>query len=247
MPARAEVPTLLLLHGAGSAATVWPEALLDLVAPATALDLPGHGEAPPPGRRTIAHYANVVIDHIEAAGLSDVVIVGHSMGGAIALEAAHRRHPALRGVVLLGSSGRLRVSPMLFDLLGTDFGAATALIGELGFAPEAEPELREMVREELLRCGPAVTVGDFLACSRFDLTAQLPMIPLPALIISGTADQLVPQRFCAATAAAMPNATFHAIEGAGHYLMLEAPGAVGRRIDAFRRELATRQSYHGRA
>ena len=75
-------PALLLLHGAGGSHLVWPGALRRLAETRVlALDLPGHGRSAPPGRRTIAHYAAAVNDFIAAAGLPEVVIAGHSMGG----------------------------------------------------------------------------------------------------------------------------------------------------------------------
>ncbi len=227
-------PTLLLIHGAGGASTVWPDVLLGLKTCQTVLlDLPGHGRSPQPGRRTISHYADAVTRFIDSQSLSNVLIGGHSMGGAVALELARRELPNLRGLVLIGSSSRLRVGLPLFATLSNDFNQAADMISEWSFAKDAPPGLRQQATESMRVCGSLVTTGDFLACNHFDVTADLEQMALPALIISGTADRMVPHRHSAKTAAAMPQATFQALEGVGHYPMQEKSATVARLIEAF--------------
>ncbi len=77
---------LLLIHGAGGDHLVWPKEIQRL--PGTAvynLDLPGHGRSAGAGRSSVDDYADVVQEFMELLALQDVTIVGHSMGGAIAL------------------------------------------------------------------------------------------------------------------------------------------------------------------
>lgn len=82
--------------------------------------------------------------------------------------------------------------------------------------------------------------GDLLACNAFDRRAALPDITLPVLVISGTADRMVPHRHSAATAAALPQATLATVEGAGHFVMQETPAEAGRLMAAFHRQLSLR-------
>lgn len=227
-------PALILLHGAAGSAAVWPRALLELPGTHTvAIDLPGHGRSPQPGRRSVRQYADSVAQFLRDEALSEVIIAGHSMGGAVALELARRQLPGVRGLILLSSSGRLRVGGPLFAALSDDFAQAATLLAGLSFAAEAPDELRQAAVAEIIDCGTLVTTGDFLACNHFDLTAELPNIALPTLVISGTADQMVPLRYSAATAAALPNATLRPIEGAGHFVMREAPDEVALLVKSF--------------
>lgn len=236
--------TLLLLHGAGGSRAVWPREMLDLPETTTiALDLPGHGRSPLPGRRTIGQYADTVAAFVTVQGLQDVVLAGHSMGGAIALDLARRKMPSLRGLVLLGAASRMRVGTKLFALLGTDYAQVVEFISNLCFAVESPALLRQMCADELLACDPLVTTGDFMACHHFDVTADLGGIDLPILVVSGSEDRMVPARYSAAMVAALPAATFHAIEGAGHFVMQEKSGEVVGLLGDFLRQLppATRQ------
>src|SRR5262249_30194131 len=105
------MPQLLFIHGAGSTPAVFArqlEAFPGALAPA----LPGHGA--PGEAASIAAFADAVADLLERDDLRDVVLAGSSMGGAIALELALRQDPRVSGVVLLGSSGKLRVAPGIF-------------------------------------------------------------------------------------------------------------------------------------
>lgn len=226
-------PALLLLHGAGGSHLVWPGPLRRLAGTRVlALDLPGHGRSTPPGRRTIAHYAAVVSDFIAALGLREVVIAGHSMGGAIALTVALESPAALRGLVLLSAGPRLRVNDTLLGGGLADFAAAAGFIVDNGFAA-APDELRRKMRQAILDTGATTTFGDFLACSRFDARARLPGIHLPALIIGGTEDRLVPPRQADALAGGLPHARRARVDGAGHFVMLERPDEVAALVAGF--------------
>ena len=234
-------PALLLLHGAAGSHLVWPGALRRLAnTRVLALDLPGHGRSAPPGRRTIAHYAAAVGDFIAALGLSEVVLAGHSMGGAIALTVALERPAALRGLVLLSVGPRLRVNDTLLGGGLADFAAAANFIVEYGFVA-APDELRRKTLQAILDTGATTTFGDFLACSRFDARAQLAGIHLPALVIGGSEDRLVPSRQADALAEGLPHARRARIDGAGHFVMLERPDEVAALVAGFLAGLAPGQ------
>jgi pimeloyl-ACP methyl ester carboxylesterase len=155
------------------------------------------------------------------------------MGGAIALELAAVGLPGLRGLALLGTSGRLRVGRPLFEAFSDDFGAATTLISELSFGPAAPHALRQAAAEGLRRCGSLTVTGDFLACNGFDRRATLSTLDVTALVISGSADRMVPPHHSEAMAAALPRGTFSLIEGVGHFVMQEAPLPIVELVGQF--------------
>ena len=83
-------PPLLLIHGAGACHLCWPAELRRLSGYTVyTLDLPGHGKSAGIGQHTIAAYAAKVIEFLSAMGIYHATLIGHSMGGAIALQAAY--------------------------------------------------------------------------------------------------------------------------------------------------------------
>src|SRR6202008_2144175 len=106
---------VLYVHGTGCNGAVWAPhmaALADRHA-CVAIDLPGHGESPGSGFRGVADYAYFVVELAGALGWDRFVVVGHSMGGAIALLIAIYHPNVLDGLVLVDTGARLRVDPAL--------------------------------------------------------------------------------------------------------------------------------------
>ncbi len=98
-------PPLVLIHGAGGTRLHWPPSLRRLPgAEVYALDLPGHGEAPGSGQSTISGYRRAVVDWMQALDLPPAVVIGHSMGGALALALALDAPPRVAGIVLFRAS-----------------------------------------------------------------------------------------------------------------------------------------------
>ena len=85
---------MLLIHGAGGSRLDWPKELRRLPqANALLLDLPGHGKSDPPGRDNIDGFVQAVIAFLDALEIEQIIVTGHSMGGAIAqgLSLSHTR------------------------------------------------------------------------------------------------------------------------------------------------------------
>jgi pimeloyl-ACP methyl ester carboxylesterase len=232
--------TLVLIHGAGGSARHWPPALRELSgARVIAIDLPGHGRSTPPGRRTIPHYTAVVEGVIAALGLKNAVLGGHSMGGAIALTTALQSPAAVQGLVLMGSSARMPVADVLLGGGLSSLETAANFVVEYGL-PNAAPEMKALVREDLLATGAVTTFGDFLACSRFDLRPRLGGINQPALVLIGAEDRLVQPRFMESLAQGLPQGQAHRLPGVGHYAMLERPAETAGHIQRFLTGLTAR-------
>jgi len=215
----------LLIHGAGEDASIFAAQIRD-VEGLWAIDLPGHGASPGPGRSDVADYARLVLDVLASHAPDGAWLGGHSMGGAVALAAALMAPAQLRGLVLISTGARLRVHPDLLTALGS--GPMPPAFVDMMFAPGAP----DGVRSALPQADASVQRGDFLACDRFDVIPRLSEIHLPALVLVGDQDRMTPEKYGRALAGGL-EARIEVVPGAGHMLPLEAPEDLARSIAAF--------------
>ena len=111
-----ETSPVILVHGAGGTHLHWPTQIRRLPGHRVyALDLPGHGKSEGRGNQTIESYCHSIIHWMEDIHLYRGVIVGHSMGGAIALTMAYKFPDRVVALVLIGSGSRLRVTPSILE------------------------------------------------------------------------------------------------------------------------------------
>lgn len=224
-------PALILIHGAGGSHLHWPAALRRMPgATVYAIDLPGHGRSEGPGRERIEDYVAEIVRFMDAVEVSRGVLVGHSMGGAIAQMTALTAPERVAGLVLVGTGARLRVASALLDGILQDARSALALITEWAWGPEADPAMVARGRQMMARVDPRVVWGDFAACDRFDIRERVGEIPAPTLVITGSEDRMTPARFGQWLAERIPGARFVLIEGAGHMVMLEKPDQVASAV-----------------
>jgi pimeloyl-ACP methyl ester carboxylesterase len=236
-------PALVLLHGAGGLRLNWPAELRRLSgATAYTLDLPGHGCSGGGGRDAIADYAADVVAFFDAVGIERAVVVGHSMGGAIALTMALDSPERVTALVLIATGARLRVAPSILERVSTDFEAAVSIITRHAWSQEVPSELVDLGRERFREAGPDVLLGDLIACDRFDVMERLGEIDVPTLVVAGSADRLAPVKYAHYLAEHVSGAQIAIIEGAGHMVMLERPAEAASIIQHF---LMDRQSEGG--
>ena len=215
----------LLVHGAGEDASIF-KSQIDAVDGVWAVDLPGHGHSAGPGSSDVADYARLVLDIVRRHAPGGLALGGHSMGGAITLQAALTAEGLVRGLVLISTGGRLRVHPDLLLALRTRDMPQEFV--DMMFAPEAAPE----VKAALPASDRAVQLGDFLACDAFDVLARLGEIRSRSLVLVGDRDRMTPEKYAARLAEAL-GGQLEVIPGAGHMLTVEAPDQVSRSIEAF--------------
>jgi len=225
---------LVLIHGAGGSRLHWPPQLRRMAGVSVyTLDLPGHGRSAGPGCDTIDCYVETVVAFLDAVDVDQAIIVGHSMGGAIAQTMALERGGRVIALVLVGSGARLRVAPSILEGIETDFEGATGLVTQYAWSPDADPGLVNLGRTGLRETGPSVLQGDFLACDRFDIMDRLGRIGVPVLVIGGLADRLTPIKYSRYLVEGMPEAQLVTVEGAGHMVMLEQPHQVADAVREF--------------
>ncbi len=232
-------PPLVLIHGAGGSHLHWPRELRRLsIADVYALDLPGHGKSEGAGRQSIPEYSARVLEWMKDAWVQRPVLVGHSMGGAIALQAALQAPAEVSGLVLIGSGARLRVAQPILDSTSREemLSQAIELIVEWSYSANAPHGLRALSAKDLRGTRPAALHNDFLACDRFDVMSRLGEVQAPALIMCGSEDKLTPEKYSRYLTDHLPDARLVLLPGAGHMAMLEQPKAAAEAVLAFLRE-----------
>ncbi len=234
-------PALVLIHGSGGNAQRWNYQVAHFTRKGfqvIAVDLPGHGRSPGPGRREISAYADDVEALLKDKRAERPVIVGHSMGGAIALTMALRNPQAYAGLVLVGTGARLRVLPAIFDAIRKNFDAATELMAKNIYSSTASAAQLRRAIKQLREVDPDVLYGDFEACDHFDVMGEVGRITTPTLVVVGGEDVMTPVKYAEYLRANMPNATMEIIDNAGHVVMIEQPDKFNAAVARFLGKLA---------
>jgi pimeloyl-ACP methyl ester carboxylesterase len=199
------------------------------------LDLPGHGKSEGPGEQAIPAYADHLDNWMRALGLARAVLVGQSMGGAIAMTMALQHPSKVIGLGLVGTGARLRVHPQILENAANPISVrvATDLILSKSFHPETESRLIELAGIRFNEVRPSVLHGDLLACDMFDLRAEIPAITCPTLVLCGDQDEMTPLRYSQYLARSIPDASLTVIPAAGHMVALEQPKATAESLQGF--------------
>ena len=229
------LPPIVFIHGAGGSHQVWLQQLVVLGRRrrAIAVDLPGHGDSNGSGADRIEAYCDIVRGFITALGLDRIVMVGHSMGGAITQSIALAYPGLLAAIVLAGTGVRLRVQPQILAALRGDARRAVEMIAKLVYVSGTPAEVLKQDADAMLRTSIPVIEGDLLACDAFDLMEQAKAVSLPALVICGTDDLVTPPKYAEYLHRQINGSQLQLVPAAGHMVMLEQPGEVSRGIEAF--------------
>lgn len=230
-------PPICCIHGSSGTRSVWKSQhrLADRY-PVVPVDLSGHGDSDDidasPGYTTLSAYASDVIAVAEATDAK--VLLGTSLGGAVAMHIAIERDFHPDALVLTSTGARLGVLEDLLRWIETDFDRAVEfLTGEGRFYSDPDPRLREQSIKQMHAVGREVAYRDFLTCHRFDVRDKLGEIDAPTLVIHGTEDRLTPPWYHDYLADNIPDARLVAIEEAAHLVMLERPTAFNEAVVTF--------------
>jgi pimeloyl-ACP methyl ester carboxylesterase len=222
---------LIFLHGSGGCKESWHHQVRSF-ADADAVDLPGHpeGESCP----SIEEYVAWLRGYIQERAYRRIVLVGHSLGGAIAFLYALRYPDDLEGIISVGSGARLRVHPMYLEGLEKAIGKPELFEEFQATGRELiEPELAEVLRRRGIENGPAVTLNDLRACDEFDIMDRLGEIRIPTLAICGSDDIMTPPKYSHHLVEKIPGARAVIVQGGTHMVFAEKPEEVNGAIDEF--------------
>ncbi len=242
-------PVLLLIHGMAGSLDNWRAVIEPLARRHTVVapDLPGHGTSEPGhGDYSLGSLAAVLRDLLAALGHERATLVGHSLGGGIAMQFAYQFPDPTERLVLVSSGGLGReVSAILraAALPGADrFIAATAAVGSpvgrflarglrvvglppstdvaevaRGYASLLDPDHRDAFLSTL-RAVVGTEGQRVTAADRLYLADEMPV-----LIVWGARDPIIPVQHALNAHGVMKNSQLEVFEGVGHLPQLEAP------------------------
>ncbi len=224
---------ILFIHGPGADHRLFADQMRFFAPSQTpiALDLLGHGQSKGEALEDVPDWASFVEEFIDTLGLSPVVLVGHSLGGAIAIEYASRHPRLVEGLVLIGTGITFPwAADTAADLLEDpeSFLENRALRGlrepHMPLAADALTAARKEQR-------PMSSMRDFVAAAKWDGTSRLGSIQTPTLIIYGEDDPLVAQ--AGQMLGAIPHASFDTIPLSRHFPHLEMPDILNDSLNRF--------------
>jgi pimeloyl-ACP methyl ester carboxylesterase len=201
---------------------------------AFALTQRGHGNASRPEEGySIVHFADDLKAFMDAVNLPKAVIVGHSMGSAVAQRFAIDRPERARGLVLIGASSHLAGSPETHKFWDSTVSKLTDPVEEAQVRQMTEAMLVQPVPPEVLDTAlhEGIKVPAFVWRAVFesrwrgegDFSQELGLIQAPTLIVWGDQDVRYPRADQETLARAIPGAQFIAYHGVGHLLHWEEP------------------------
>jgi 3-oxoadipate enol-lactonase len=241
-PAGAE--TVLFLHPFPLDASCWTDYLGRCARAGrrgAAVDAPGFGLSPAAGRPvTMDDLARLAAAALDALGAKRATLVGCSMGG-YAIFAFHRLFPErLAGAALLCTKASADTEEA--KQRREEQARAALVLGPHAVTEALYPKLvrdptgfaGEVVRQQMAASTTAQGIADALRgmALRPDSTSDLARWKVPALVVAGKADQLIPASETDAIARGIPGASHAVIEGAGHLAFLEKPDEVWAAIEA---------------
>ena len=236
-PFDAALPAVVFVHGAGLDHTIWAlqtRYFAHRERTVAAIDLPGHGRSQGPALPSIAELGAWLGRFLEAAGVGQVSIAGHSMGALAALECAASLGERLRALALLGIAPSLPVHPDLLAAAEADDHLAFDLVTSWGHGKTGHwggnlaPGLWLMGGGERLleRSAPGVLYTDLAACHAYAAARGLEaasQVTCPSLVLLGTEDRMTPAKAGREMAAAIPGARLTVLQDCGHMMMVEKP------------------------
>ena len=224
------MPAIVFIHGAAFDHSVWQwqsRYFAHHGFSVLAVDLPAHGRSPGIARTSIEAMADWINALIEAAGLSTVALVGHSMGGLVALDTARRYPRRVSKLAMVGAAMPMAVGPAFLAAANDDAPEGLDMEAVWGHARSAVLATSPVPGTYLLgssrrlngRARDGVLHADLAACNAY--RADLAPLGVPTLVVAGKRDQMTPFKAGRAVAEAL-GARLVTLD-AGHSMMSEAP------------------------
>jgi pimeloyl-ACP methyl ester carboxylesterase len=243
-PGKGPLPTTVLLHGISSSATPFGPVLARLrrhVRRVVAPDYPGHGFTPAPSETLTPEALLDAMTRVLDDLLDEpAIVVGNSLGGALALHYAIARPDRVRALVLVSPAGAPSTAAEWSALKGAfDFDSRAGGLEFLARVYHRTPLIARLVAHELSASIGRQVVRDLLAGASNEhapTPEALAALPMPVLLVWGRSERLLPESHLDYYARHLPGRTVvERPEGFGHCAHVDQPGRVAERIVSFAR------------
>ena len=222
---------LVFIHGAGSS-SLSSYYQLRHFRNSKALDLPGHPNGKP--CISIEGYLEWVRGFITARRYKDVILCGHSMGGAIAIQHALKYPDEIRGLILMGTGAKLRVHPDYLEQSRNPGNNNNEWMQhQESYFKGVESDIQRVLMQRAQEIGPQVELNDLLACDSFDEMDKVANIKLPTLILCGDQDQMTPKKYSDYLSDKRDGSEKRVIDDAQHFAQLQNYKQVNAHIEEF--------------
>ncbi|MHA1270075.1 MAG: alpha/beta fold hydrolase [Candidatus Helarchaeota archaeon] len=224
---------IIFIHGAGGNSNLWKLQVQELCDfyKIILVDLPGHVNSKTKSELSMELYLNALNLLISNINSRQFFLTGHSMGGAICM-AYNLKYNNLNGLILIGTGAKLKVNPLIFEVLNKDFKTALDHLDSISLYSKSK-EYKEFLREEALKVPAETFINDFKICNSFNIMDQLDKINIPTLIICGEKDLLTPVKYSNYLHEKIKNSQIHIIPKAGHCVYFEKSKIVNELIKKF--------------
>ena len=258
-------PAILLIHGIGDNSTTWNAIQAKLAQRFTVIapDLLGHGQSDKPrADYSVAAYANGMRDLLSVLEIERVTVVGHSLGGGVAMQFAYQFPHLVERLILVGAGGVTKDVNVALRLASLPMGSEALALLRLPLVLPALQTAGKILGKALGTTGLGNDLANVLrilddlpeptASSAFTRTLRavvdwrgqiVTMLDrcyltqaIPVLIVWGTRDVVVPVRHAWMAHSAMPGSRLEIFEGSGHFPFHDDPA---RFIDVVQRFIDT--------
>jgi pimeloyl-ACP methyl ester carboxylesterase len=249
----AKLPTVVFIHGVLNDHSVWilqSRYLAHHGFNVLAVDLPGHGRSGGDAPRSVEEAAAFVAQLLDAAGVQQAALVGHSWGSLIALQAAADLKDRITHTVLVGTAFPMKVSPALIEASLNEPMKALKMVNVFSRATLAAPPsalgpgtwvygASMALGRRVLASNPKVNIfhRGFVACDSYDQGLEaMAALTCPVLFVLGEHDQMTPPKAAKSLIdqAAATGKTYRVVKvPMGHHQMTESPEETLKAMHAF--------------
>lgn len=237
---------LVMLHGMGSTASIWLPQLeyfgRDRLT--VAWTMPGYGNSPAPTPLTWPGLADSLRDMLDALGIGQAHVLGHSIGGMVAQEFYHRHPERVRSLVLSATSAAFGSrDPAWKDAFlnqridamkpYTDFSQAAPTLLDGFINPGTSPQLRALASLSAARVQKEAYLNAMRLLVTFDRSEEFSRISVPILLLAGEHDTQAPPKGMKRLAQTNAYARYEELPGLCHMANIEAPDLFNQTVETF--------------
>ncbi|MBK6660579.1 MAG: alpha/beta hydrolase [Proteobacteria bacterium] len=244
LQAGAATPPVVLVHGAAMDHTVWvyhTRYFMHVGRSVIAPDLPGHGHSGGTPLASVEAMAAWLLRALDALGVGEVALAGHSMGALVALEAAGMAPERVTRLALLGAAFPMPVSDLLLNAAKANAPESRDMMmiwghgaaAQYGANPVAGIHIVNTTMRLLEKAQPGLLHTDLKACNDYAHGLEAAAaVKARTTFICGVEDRMTPAPAARQLAAGMANCQVATIAGSGHIMMSEQPELTHRQLVA---------------